>query len=136
MGLELLGRRPHWTSPLCEIGISSRPVYQMTASREQARAEGNCARATARRMESCEWLGNVTTESIDRFAVETLRKRIRHLLAMNVPRRQAIRHGKSRKGPWHRVKTIASGVGMANPWLAEQGVLSLKSLWAELAHLR
>jgi hypothetical protein len=33
-------------------------------------------------------------------------------------------------------KTIASGVGMTNAWLAEQGVLSLKTLWAELAHLR
>lgn len=31
--------------------------------------------------------------------------------------------------------TIASGVGMTNAWLAEQGVLSLKSLWADLAHL-
>ena len=55
---------------------------------------------------------------------------------MKVPRRQAIRHGKSRKGPWHMTKTIASGVGMTNSWLAEQGVLSLKSLWAEFVHLR
>ncbi len=31
---------------------------------------------------------------------------------------------------------IASGVGMTNAWLAAQGVLSLKTLWAELAHLR
>jgi hypothetical protein len=30
-------------------------------------------------------------------------------------------------------KTIASGVGMTNAGLAEQGVLSLKTLWAELA---
>jgi RNA-directed DNA polymerase len=65
-----------------------------------------------------------------------VRTRIRNLLAMNVPRRQAIRHGKSRKGPWHMAKTIASGVGMTNACLAEQGVLSLKTLWAELAHLR
>lgn len=65
-----------------------------------------------------------------------VRTRIRNLLAMNVPRRQAIRHGKSRKGPWHMAKSIASGVGMTNAWLAEQGVLSLKTLWAELAHLR
>ena len=33
-------------------------------------------------------------------------------------------------------KTKTSGVSMTNAWLAEQGVLSLKSLWAELAHLR
>ncbi|MFM7517870.1 MAG: hypothetical protein ACKO3V_13085, partial [Pirellula sp.] len=65
-----------------------------------------------------------------------VRTRIRELIAMHVPRRQAIRHGKSRKGPWHMAKTIASGVGMTNAWLASQGVLSLKTLWAELAHLR
>jgi hypothetical protein len=32
-------------------------------------------------------------------------------------------------------KTMASGVGMTNAWLAEQGVLNLKSFWAELAGL-
>jgi RNA-directed DNA polymerase len=74
-------------------------VYQRTTSREQARGEGNCERATD-------------------------------------PQRQAIRHCKSRKGPWHMAKTIASGVGMTNAWLAEQGGLDLKTLWAELAHLR
>lgn len=87
-------------------------------------------------METCEWLGNLTSKSIDHFAVETVRKRLRHLLAMNVPRRQSIRHGKSRKDPWHMAKTKTSGVGMTNAWFAEQGVLSLKSLLAELAHLR
>ena len=58
------------------------------------------------------------------------------LLALGVPRRQAIRHGKSRKGPWRMAKTIASGVGMTNAWLGGQGLLSLKTLWASLAHLR
>ena len=62
--------------------------------------------------------------------------RRRHLIALGVPRRQAIRHARSRQGPWHMSKTIASGVGLTNAWLAEQGVLSLKSLWAELAHVR
>ena len=108
----------------------------MTTSGEQARGEDNCARATERGKETCEWLGDVTSKSIDRFAVETVRKRKRNLLAMNVPRRQVIRHGKSRKSPWHMAMTIAGGVGMTNAWLAEQRVLSLKSLWAALAHLR
>jgi RNA-directed DNA polymerase len=67
-----------------------------------------------------------------RVAIASLEK----LIAMGVPHRQAIRHGKSRKGPWHMAKTIASGVGMTNAWFLEQGVLSLKTLWAELAHLR
>ena len=62
--------------------------------------------------------------------------RRRRLIALGVPRRQAIRHARSRRGPWHMSKTIASGVGLTNAYLAEQGVLSLKSLWAELAHLR
>ena len=83
MGIGLWG-----LSPVCEIGISRRSVYQMTASREQSLGEANCGGA-------------------------------------NVPRRQAIRHGKSRKGPWHMAKSIASGVGMTNDWLASQGVLSL-----------
>ncbi|MBX3420472.1 MAG: integron integrase [Pirellulaceae bacterium] len=43
-----------------------------------------------------------------------VRTRIRELIALGVPRRQAIRHGRSRKGPWHMAKTIASGVGMTN----------------------
>ena len=135
MGIELLGCRPQWTSPLCEVETSGRSVYQMTPSRELAPGEGNCSRATERGVETCEWLGNLTSKSIHRFAVENVRKRLRHLLAMNVPRRQSIWHGKSRKDPWHMAKTKTSGVGMTNAWLAEQGVLSLKSLWAELAHL-
>jgi hypothetical protein len=109
-----LGCRPPWTRPLCKKGISRGTVYQMTTSREHALGEGNCARATACGMEAYEWLGNVTCTSIDRFAVENVRKRLRNLLAINVPRRQAIRHGKSRKGPWQMAMTIASGLGMTN----------------------
>ena len=58
------------------------------------------------------------------------------LIRLGVPRRQAIRHARSRQGYWHMAKTIASGVGMTNAWLAEQGLLSMKTLWAELAPLR
>ena len=52
MGIGLWG-----SSPLCEIGITRRSVYQMTTSREQARGEGNCARATERGKEACECMG-------------------------------------------------------------------------------
>lgn len=65
-----------------------------------------------------------------------VRTRVRNLLALGVPRRQAIRHGQSRKGPWRMAKTIASGVGMTNAWLQSLGLVSLKSLWAKLAPLR
>ncbi len=61
--------------------------------------------------------------------------RRRNLIALGMPRRQAIRHARSRQGPWHMSKTIASGVGMTNAWLSSQGMLSLKTLWAELAPL-
>ena len=64
------------------------------------------------------------------------RKRRRELIRLGVPRRQAIRHARSRQGYWHMSKTIASGVGLTNDWLAEQGVLSLKTLWAKRAPLR
>jgi hypothetical protein len=33
-------------------------------------------------------------------------------------------------------QTIASGVGLTNAWLAKQGLLSIKTLWAQLAPLR
>lgn len=62
--------------------------------------------------------------------------RRRKLIRLGVPRRQAILHARSRKGPWHLSKTIATGVGLNNAYLASQGVLSLKTLWAERAHLR
>ena len=64
------------------------------------------------------------------------RKRRRELIRLGVPRRQAIRHARSRKSYWRMSKTIASGVGLTNAWLAEQGLLSIKTLWAELAPLR
>jgi len=46
------------------------------------------------------------------------------------------RNTRSRKSYWHMSKTIASGVGLTNTWLAEQGMLSMKTLWAKLAPLR
>ena len=64
------------------------------------------------------------------------KRRREMLIRLGVPRRQAIRHAPSRKSYWHMSKTIASGVGLTNAWLAEQGLLSLKTLWAKLAHLR
>lgn len=65
-----------------------------------------------------------------------VRTRRRELIRLGVPRRQAIRHARSRKGPWHMAKSIATGVGLTNAWLHAQGLLSLKTLWAQLAPLR
>jgi RNA-directed DNA polymerase len=64
------------------------------------------------------------------------KRRREMLIRLGVPRRQAIRHARSRKSYWHMSKTIASGVGLTNAWLSDQGLLSLKTLWSELAPLR
>ena len=64
------------------------------------------------------------------------RTRSRELMRLGVPRRQAIRHAKSRKGYWRMAKTIASGVGFTNATLKVMGLLNLKSLWNEQAPLR
>ena len=63
-------------------------------------------------------------------------KRRRQMLSrLGVPIRQAIRHARSRKSYWHMAKTIASGVGLTNKWLEQQGLLSIKTLWSQLAPL-
>ncbi|MEZ6099656.1 MAG: hypothetical protein R3E01_11870 [Pirellulaceae bacterium] len=51
-------------------------------------------------------------------------------------RRQAIHHARSRQAYWHVAKAIASGVGMPRVWHAAQGVISMKTQWAEVAPLR
>ncbi|GIW83283.1 MAG: group II intron reverse transcriptase/maturase [Gemmatales bacterium] len=64
------------------------------------------------------------------------KRRREMLIRLGVPRRQAIRHARSRQSYWHMSRTIASGVGLTNAWLAEQGLVSMKTLWAQLAPLR
>ncbi|GIW83291.1 MAG: hypothetical protein KatS3mg105_5098 [Gemmatales bacterium] len=64
------------------------------------------------------------------------KRRREMLIRLGVPRRQAIRHARSRQSYWHMSRTIASGVGLTNAWLAEQGLISMKTLWAQLAPLR
>jgi RNA-directed DNA polymerase len=75
-------------------------------------------------------------KELERRGLPFVRTRVQNLLALGVPRRQAFRHAKSRQGPWHMAKTIASGVGMTNAWLHDQGLVSLKSLWGKRAPLR
>ena len=57
-------------------------------------------------------------------------------IRLGIPQRQAIRPARSRKSYWHMAKTIASGVGLTNAWLEQQGLLSIKTLWSQLAPLR
>ncbi|MFZ2959800.1 MAG: group II intron reverse transcriptase/maturase [Candidatus Ozemobacteraceae bacterium] len=58
--------------------------------------------------------------------------RIRNLLALGTFKKQAISTGLSRKGPWHLARTLATQSGMTNKWLAEQGLVSVKDLWAKI----
>ena len=64
------------------------------------------------------------------------KRRRQLLIRLGVPIRQAIRHARSRQSYWHMSRTIASGVKLTNARLAEQGMLSMKTLWSELAPLR
>ena len=64
------------------------------------------------------------------------RTRIQQLLKLGVPRKLAILHGISRKSYWRMSRTPAMRYAMPNKWLEEQGLISLKQIWSELAPLR
>ena len=55
-----------------------------------------------------------------------VRTRRRELIGLGVPRRQAIRHAKSRKGPWHMAKSIATGAGNDERLASTSGAYQLK----------
>ncbi|MEQ1905738.1 MAG: group II intron maturase-specific domain-containing protein [Pirellulaceae bacterium] len=69
------------------------------------------------------------------------KRRREMLIRLGVPRRQAIRHARSRKGPWHMARYLI-GIGHCQwSWPDQRvarrtGVLSLKTHWAALARLR
>ena len=49
---------------------------------------------------------------------------------------EVLEGGRGGKGWASGPDPIASGVGLTNAWLADQGLLSMKTLWAQLAPLR
>ena len=57
------------------------------------------------------------------------RTRVRELLKLGTYQRTAIQAGLSRKSYWRLSRTLATQTGMTNQWLADQGLLSLKTLW-------
>lgn len=57
------------------------------------------------------------------------RTRVRELLKLGTFLRTAIHAGLSRKSYWRLSKTLATQSGMTNQWLAEQGLVSMKTLW-------
>jgi RNA-directed DNA polymerase len=57
------------------------------------------------------------------------RTRVRELLKLGTYQRTAIQAGLSRKSYWRLSRTLATQTGMTNQWLAEQGLVSIKTLW-------
>ena len=57
------------------------------------------------------------------------RTRVRELLKLGTSKRTAIQAGLSRKSYWCLSKTLATQTGMTNAWLAEQGLVSIQTLW-------
>ena len=64
------------------------------------------------------------------------RTKIRKLRQLGVNLDWSIKHGISRKGYWRLSRSPAVRTAMSNKWLEQQGLLSLKQLWSELAPLR
>ncbi len=48
----------------------------------------------------------------------------------------AIKHALTRKKYWRLSRTPALRYAMTNKWLEQQGLVSLKQLWCDLAPLR
>jgi RNA-directed DNA polymerase len=64
------------------------------------------------------------------------RTKVRHLVQLGVDLQMAIKHAISRKRYWRMSRTPAMRYAMPNKWLEQQGLLSLKQLWGQLAPLR
>ena len=64
------------------------------------------------------------------------RTKVKKLVALGVSLDMAIKHAISRKKYWRMSRTPALRYAMPNKWLEQQGLLSLKQLWYELASLR
>ena len=64
------------------------------------------------------------------------RTKVKKLVAPGVSLDMAIKHAISRKKYWRMSRTPAMRYAMTNKWLEQQGLLSLKQLWYELASLR
>lgn len=64
------------------------------------------------------------------------RTKVRNLVRLGVNLDMAIKHSVTRKRYWRLSRTPAMRYAMPNKWLTQQGLLSLKQLWSELAPLR
>ena len=64
------------------------------------------------------------------------RTKIRKLRELGVSLDMAIKHALTRKKYWRMSRTPALRYAMTNKWLEQQGLVSLKQLWCDLAPLR
>ena len=64
------------------------------------------------------------------------RTKVRKLCELGVSLDMAIKHAVSRKKYWRMSRTPAMRYAMTNKWLEQQGLVSLKQLWSDLAPLR
>ena len=64
------------------------------------------------------------------------RTKVRNLVRLGVNLDMAIKHAVSRKSYWRLSRTPATRYAMPNKWLQQQGLLSLKQLWCDIAPLR
>ena len=60
------------------------------------------------------------------------RTKIRKLLRLGTELGTAIRAGLNRNGPWAMARRLAAHSGMTNQWLKNQGLVSVKELWAKI----
>ena len=64
------------------------------------------------------------------------RTKVRNLVQLGVDLDMAIKHAISRKRYWRMSRMPAMRYAMPNKWLEQQGLVSLKHLWGQLAPLR
>ena len=57
------------------------------------------------------------------------RRKVSELRKLGTSLHAAIQVGMSRKSYWRLSRTLATQTGMTNQWLAEQGLISIKTLW-------
>jgi RNA-directed DNA polymerase len=59
--------------------------------------------------------------------------KVRELLKLGTATKTALLTARSRKGPWHLSRTLATQTGMTNQWLSETlGLVSIHALWLAL----
>jgi RNA-directed DNA polymerase len=62
-----------------------------------------------------------------------VKTKVRELLKLGTAKTTAILTALSRKGPWHRSRTLATQTGMTNQWISDPlGLVSIRALWIAL----